>query len=224
MSQSASMRGPSTTGQDIERHGRDHTPLGQPHTETQAREESEEVMFGFWIFLMSDLVIFAMVFATYGVMRDALAGGPGPKGLFDLNSAAIETVVLLSSSFTCGMSTLSAKYEESAGRTVAWLIVTLLLGFVFLGFEVHDFMDMVSKGGVPSRSGWLSALFTLIGTHGLHVTVGCLWGLVMIVQLFVFGLDQDVQTRLMRFGLFWHFLDIIWIGIFSVVYLLGLAP
>lgn len=218
---------PSVAARNVGRGGQDpsrHPGLNLHPHDREAHEEAEELVFGFWVFLMSDLIIFSMLFATYGTMLDALAGGPGPHQLFELGSAAIETAVLLVSSFTFGMASLAMKYRQSVGQTSFWLAVTLVLGLIFLGLELHDFADMIAKGGTPSRSGWLSACFALIGTHGLHVTTGCLWIAVMLVQLKVFGLDTGVKTRLLRLGLFWHFLDIVWVGIFSVVYLLGLAP
>jgi len=191
--------------------------------EDAEKTEAEEVLFGFWVFLMSDLVIFSLLFATLGTMLGSLAGGPGPRQLFDLKSAGIETGALLLSSFTYGMSSIAMKYGNSPRRVQGWLVVTLLLGVVFLGYEVHDFVTMVSRGGGIDRSGYLSSFFALVGTHGLHVTAGSIWLIVMLVQIQVFGLDSLVKTRLLRLGLFWHFLDIVWVGIFSVVYLQGLA-
>ncbi|WP_336946769.1 cytochrome c oxidase subunit 3 [Asaia sp. HN010] len=187
----------------------------------ETRIQAEEALFGFWVFLMSDLIIFSMLFVTYVTMGHSLAGGPGPHQLFDLSSAAWETVALLASSFTCGLATLAMRYDRSVPKTLFWFVVTLLLGLVFLSLELHDFMSMAAEGGIPSRSGWLSASWALIGTHGLHVTSGCVWLLIMIAQTLKFGLDPLVQTRFMRLALFWHFLDIVWIGIFSIVYLLG---
>jgi cytochrome o ubiquinol oxidase subunit III len=195
--------------------------LGATAPETHAT--AEEKVFGFWVFLMSDLIIFALLFATYAVMRPGTAGGPTPKDIFEIKSAAIETAVLLTSSFTFGMASLAMKYGRSPAPLLVWLGVTLLLGLTFLGFEVHDFLGFVAKGAPPSRSGFLSALFVLVSTHGLHVTAGCVWIVVMMVQVRVFGTDRDVKIRLLRLGLFWHFLDIVWVGIFSVVFLQGLA-
>ncbi|GBQ14086.1 cytochrome (ubi)quinol oxidase subunit III [Swaminathania salitolerans] len=192
-----------------------------PSHKEEARAQAEEALFGFWVFLMSDLIIFSMLFATYATMTHALAGGPGPKQLFDIHSAALETIALLLSSFTCGLATLYMRYDGSVKKTLLWFVVTLLLGAVFLSLELHDFIAMAAKGGVPSRSGWLSASWALIGTHGLHVTTGCIWLLIMFAQVAKFGLDPLVQTRFMRLALFWHFLDVVWIGIFSIVYLLG---
>jgi cytochrome o ubiquinol oxidase subunit 3 len=200
-----------------------HPGINIGNTEPETHAAAEEKVFGFWVFLMSDLIIFALLFATYAVMLPATAGGPTPKDIFDLKSAASETGVLLTSSFTFGMASLAMKYGRSRGPLIAWLAVTLLLGLIFLGFEVHDFLDYVAEGAAPSRSGFLSALFVLVSTHGLHVTAGCIWIVTMIVQSFVFGVDRDVKIRILRLGLFWHFLDIVWVGIFSVVFLQGLA-
>ena len=192
-------------------------------TEPETHASAEEKVFGFWVFLMSDLIIFALLFATYATMIAATAGGPTPRDIFEIKSAAIETGVLLTSSFTFGMASLAMKYSRSRGLLLFWLAVTLLLGVTFLGFEVRDFVIMVGEGAAPTRSGFLSALFVLVSTHGLHVTAGCIWIVVMMVQVRVFGIDRNVKLRLLRLGLFWHFLDIIWVGIFSVVFLQGLA-
>ncbi len=195
--------------------------LGSAHREAHAA--AEVAVFGFWVFLMSDLVLFGLLFATYVVMLGATAGGPGPKELFDLRSAGAETFVLLTSSFTFGMASLAMKYGHGKARLLLWLLVTLILGAIFLGLEVHDFITMFDKGGVPSRSGFLSAFFALVPTHGLHVSAGAIWIVIMMIQVIVFGVTTPVKTRLLRLGLFWHFLDIVWVGIFSVVYLAGLA-
>lgn len=192
-------------------------------TEPETHASAEEKVFGFWVFLMSDLIIFALLFATYATMIAATAGGPSARDIFEIKSAAIETGVLLTSSFTFGMASLAMKYSRSRGLLLFWLAVTLLLGVTFLGFEVRDFVIMVGEGAAPTRSGFLSALFVLVSTHGLHVTAGCIWIVVMMVQVRVFGIDRNVKLRLLRLGLFWHFLDIIWVGIFSVVFLQGLA-
>jgi len=186
-------------------------------------EAAERVLFGFWLFLMSDAVLFGMVFATYVTSVRATAGGPGPHDLYDLRSVFIETLLLLASSFTFGMASLALKYKHATGKLVGWLVVTLILGASFLGFECHDFITMFAKGGVPSRSGFLSAFFDLVPLHGLHVTAGCLWLLCMVAQIAHYGLDRQVKLGIMRLALFWHFLDIVWIGIFSVVYLGGLV-
>ena len=183
----------------------------------------QTTMFGFWVFMMSDAILFGMVFATYVTSLDATAGGPGPKDLYDITSAFIETMLLLASSFTFGMASLTLKYKHSTRRLVGWLIVTLLLGVAFLGFEVHDFLAMAAKGGVPQRSGFLSAFFDLVPLHGLHVTGAGIWLLCLLGQIARYGLDTRTKLGIMRLALFWHFLDIIWVAIFTVVYLGGLA-
>ncbi|HTW27744.1 MAG TPA: cytochrome c oxidase subunit 3 [Acetobacteraceae bacterium] len=186
-------------------------------------DREDEVRFGFWVFLMSDAIIFGLIFATYATMIGATAGGPGPKKLFDIGSVAIETGALLLSSFTFGMASLALLYRSGRGVVIAWLVVTLLLGLVFLGFEVHDFLTMFALGGSPDRSGFTSAFFALVPLHGLHVTTGCIWMVVLIGQMLRYGTDEDVRLGVQRLALFWHFLDIVWIAIFSLVYLGGLA-
>ena len=187
-------------------------------------EEAEETIFGFWVFLMSDLILFSLLFATYVTMLGAVAGGPDSKACFDIKSTAIETGLLLTSSFTFGMASLAIKHSHKLWVLLGWLGVTLLLGLGFLYFESQDFITMFSKGAPPTRSGFASSYFALVGTHGVHVTFGCLWILVMMAQVIVFGADDRLcKTRLLRLGLFWHFLDLIWVCIFSVVYLQGLA-
>lgn len=192
------------------------------HAHGVAHVKAELVVFGFWVFLMSDLIVFGLMFAIYITMLSGTAGGPGPKDLFDLASLFAQTMVLLTSSLTFGFASLSMKYETGRGRLLSWLGVTLLLGFAFLFLEIRDFLAMAEKGGVPQRSGYLSAFFGLVPLHGLHVAGGCLWLVVMLVQVQVFGMSEAVKTRLLRLALFWHFLDVVWIGIFTVVYFGGL--
>lgn len=186
-------------------------------------EREDEVMFGFWVFLMSDAIIFGLIFATYATMVGATAGGPGPKQLFGIGSVATQTGALLFSSFTYGLASLALKYGSGRRAVIAWLTVTLLFAFVFLGFEVHDFLAMFARGGSPDRSGFTSAFFGLVPLHGLHVTLGCIWIVVLIVQMLRKDIDEDVRLGVQRLALFWHFLDIVWIAIFSLVYLGGLA-
>ncbi len=186
-------------------------------------DAAERVMFGFWVFLMSDAILFGMVFATYVTSLEATAGGPGPRDLYDIRSIFIETLLLLASSFTFGMASLALKYRHSTAKLVGWLALTLLLGVAFLGLELHDFSGMLAKGGVPSRSGFLSAFFDLVPLHGLHVTAGCVWLIALFGQIARYGVDTQTKLGVMRLALFWHFLDIVWIAIFSVVYLAGLA-
>jgi cytochrome o ubiquinol oxidase subunit III len=195
--------------------------LGAAHRD--ANEKAEELLFGFWVFLMSDAILFGLLFATYATMLHSTAGGPGPAKLFDIKSAFTETLALLTSSFTYGMASLSLKYGRSRGALVAWLGVTLLLAVVFLGFELHDLLSAFHMGAGPTRSGFLSAYFALVPLHGLHVTTGCIWMVALVAQLAVYGIDRQVKLGLLRLGLFWHFLDIIWVAIFSMVYLGGLA-
>ena len=180
----------------------------------------EQRAFGFWLYLMSDAMIFALLFATYVVMTRSLAGGPSGKDLFSLPNAFAETVVLLVSSTTFGFAAIAMRAGRRNG-VLAWLAVTYLLGLAFVLLEVREFHGLLQSGAGPDRSGFLSAFFTLVGTHGLHVTAGLVWIMVMMLQVMLKGLTWPVVSRLERLGLFWHFLDIIWIGIFSVVYLPG---
>ena len=184
-------------------------------------ERYEEKDFGFWLYLMSDAVIFACLFATYLVMVGNAAGGPTPKDVFELDRAAAETALLLLSSTTFGVAAVALSAGER-GKVLLWLAITFLLGAGFIFLEIGEFTGMIAQGAGPDRSGFLSAFFTLVGTHGFHVSVGLVWILVMIGQVFFKGLTAPVASRLMRLGLFWHFLDIIWVVIFSVVYLPGL--
>ncbi len=176
--------------------------------------------FGFWIYLMSDLVLFAALFATYAVVGRNYAGGPTGKDLFDLRYTFGETMFLLFSSTSYGL-TMVAMHNEKRRLLLAGLGITFLLGLGFIGMEIHEFYGMVAAGHGPQRSGFLSAFFTLVGTHGTHVSFGLLWMAVMIGQVAVKGLTAPVQSRLMRLSMFWHFLDVIWIGIFTFVYLMG---
>ncbi len=195
--------------------------LGSSHGTDDAAAET--VVFGFWLFLMSDAILFGMAFATYVTSLHATAGGPASSDLYDIKSAFIETLTLLLSSFTFGMASLALKYEHGKLRLVGWLVATLALGLIFLGFELHDFVSMFAKGGIPGRSGFLSAFFGLVPLHGLHVVAGCIWLLCLVGQIAVHGLDTELKLGMLRLALFWHFLDIIWIGIFSAVYLAGLT-
>lgn len=174
--------------------------------------------FGFWLYLMSDAIIFALLFATYAVMAGNVAGGPSGRTLFNLSNTFAETMVLLFSSVTFGFATLAMRVGRKSG-VLAWLAVTFVLGAGFVALEIREFAGMVGAGAGPDRSGFLSSFFTLVGTHGLHVMSGLIWILVMAGQVTVKGLSVPVVSRLSRLALFWHFLDIVWIGIFSVVYL-----
>lgn len=195
--------------------------LGEAHAE--AHDAAESVLFGFWVFLMSDAILFGLAFATYAVLRDGTAGGPGPRDLYDLGSVFAQTLLLLASSFSCGLAAVAMKYRQPTPRLVGWLVLTLALGLCFLGLELRDFGAMLAQGGVPTRSGFLSGFWGLVPLHGLHVAVGCLWLVALLGQIARYGVDTPVKLGLMRLALFWHFLDIVWIFIFSVVYLAGLA-
>jgi len=177
-------------------------------------------MLGFWIYLMSDALIFASLFAVFGVLSRNYAGGPGPKQVFDLSLVALNTAFLLGSSITFGLG-MQAMEADRAGRTRFWLAITGLLGAAFVGVELHEFSNLVAIGATPQRSAFLSIFFTLVGTHGLHVTFGLIWIVTMLVQLGQRGLTEANRRRLMCLSMFWHFLDIIWIGVFTFVYLFG---
>jgi cytochrome o ubiquinol oxidase subunit III len=185
-----------------------------------AESSPPAMIFGFWIYLMSDAVIFALLFATYASMSRNYAGGPTGKELFDLNDVFYETLALLLSTLTCGFAILSLSKNRKTW-VLSWLVFTFLLGLTFILMEHNEFHSLISQGMGPDRSGFLSAFFTLVGTHGLHVGIGLIWLLVMIAQIMSKGLTSPVCSRLFRFSLFWHFLDLVWVGIFSVVYLIG---
>lgn len=188
--------------------------------DTEAAGRAEEKAFGFWLYLMSDAMIFALLFATYVVMISGTAGGPSGKELFSLPRAFAETMLLLVSSTTFGFANLVAPTKQR-GAVLGWLLATLVFGLGFIALELREFTGMIAAGAGPDRSGFLSAFFTLVGTHGLHVSFGMICILVMMGQVAIKGLTRPVASRLFRLGLFWHFLDIVWIGIFSVVYLPG---
>jgi cytochrome o ubiquinol oxidase subunit III len=177
-------------------------------------------MLGFWIYLMSDCLVFAVLFAMYGVLGGSYAGGPTPHELFDLNLVAVNTTMLLLSSITYGFAMLSTQAGR-VGATQAWLAITGLFGLAFVGIELYEFSHMIHEGATPQRSAFLSSFYTLVGTHGLHVTVGIIWLVTLMVQVGRQGLIAANQRRLMCLSLFWHFLDVIWIGVFTFVYLIG---
>jgi cytochrome o ubiquinol oxidase subunit 3 len=185
-------------------------------------ETGGATMLGFWIYLMSDALIFASLFATYGVLSTAYAGGPTPREIFELPLVALNTAILLVSSITYGFAMI-AMQERKLGGTRLWLVVTALLGMAFVGVELFEFSSLIAEGATAQRSAFLSAFFTLVATHGLHVTVGIVWIGVMMVQLAQRGLHVENQRRLMCLSMFWHFLDVVWIGVFTFVYLLGVV-
>jgi cytochrome o ubiquinol oxidase subunit III len=178
------------------------------------------VGYGFWIFLMSDVVMFSAFFASYAVLNAATAGGPTAAQLFDLRNVQIETACLLLSSFTCGIASLAVAQQYHRLTQLA-LLVTGLLGFAFLGLEVREFVGLIAQGAGPSRSAFLSSFFALVGCHGVHVTAGLLWLGTIMAQFYAKGFRPDICRRYLCFSLFWHTLDIIWVAIFTVVYLIG---
>ncbi len=198
---------------------------GQPHHDHAERAGASKRIiagYGFWIFLLSDIVMFSAFFATYAVLVRSTAGGPGGRQLFDLRNVGLETACLLFSSFTCGIASIGAQTQRGAWFYGA-MAVTFLLGAAFLGLEIHEFAGLVAQNAGPTRSAFLSAFFTLVGCHGLHVTAGLLWLLTMVAQVFAKGYRPDILRRILCFSLFWHALDIIWVGLFTVVYLMGAA-
>jgi len=201
---------------------RKHPGINLPHASKEDERHSEVTVFGFWVYLMSDAIIFALLFATYAAMVGRTAGGPSGPELFDITNAFVETMVLLTSSFTFGLAAVSLK-EGRVGAIQLWLGVTLLLGLVFIGLELREFAGLAARGATPQTSGFLSSFFVLLSTHGLHVSAGCIWIVVMSVQILTFGLSRQVRSRLVRLSLFWHFLDLIWIVIFTIVYLPAVA-
>jgi cytochrome o ubiquinol oxidase subunit 3 len=199
-----------------------HAGLNLGDHPPEMRTQLESAVFGFWVFLMSDAIIFALLFAVFGTMVHSTAGGPSPDSEFKISATARETFALLTSSFTYGMVSLSLKQGAKPRWVVLWLAVTFCLGAWFLDGEAHDFLDMFHDGASAERDGALSAFFVLVGTHGLHVTSGMIWILLMGAQMAIHGIDERVKINLIRLGLFWHFLDVVWVCIFSVVYLRGM--
>lgn len=199
-------------------HTSDTALHDMPLSERGPAPTSVVVGYGFWLFLLSDIIIFAVLFAAYAVLSGATADGPGGAQLFDKHHVFVETVYLLASSVTCGFAGMAVQRRE-IGPSILWLAATFVLGACFLVLEISEFAQFISSGNGPSRSAFLSAFFTLVGTHGLHVTIGMLWLLVMLVQLMTLGFKPMVRRRLFCFSLFWHALDIVWIGVFTIVYL-----
>ena len=186
------------------------------------REAESKTLFGFWVYLMTDLVLFASLFAAFAVLRDNTYGGPSGETLFSLSFVLTETLILLTSSFLCGLGILSARRGQ---KNLVFLFfgLTFLLGLAFLGLELHEFSHLYHEGNSWRRSAFLSSFFTLVGTHGAHITVGLTWMAVMMIRIRDLGLTHTNVKRLTMLSLFWHFLDIVWIFIFTVVYLLGIA-
>jgi cytochrome o ubiquinol oxidase subunit 3 len=189
-----------------------------------SHNESRRIIagYGFWIFLISDIILFAAFFATYAVLTDSTAGGPAGRDLFDTRNVAIETACLLTSSLTCGLASIGARFHRG-GLFYGAMAATFALGVAFLSLEVREFSHMVAQGNGPTHSAFLSAFFALVGCHGLHVSAGLLWLLTMVAQVRAKGYRADILRRLLCFSLFWHTLDIVWVGLFSLVYLVGVA-
>jgi cytochrome o ubiquinol oxidase subunit 3 len=183
-------------------------------------EAGGSTMLGFWIYLMSDCLIFAMLFAAYALFGTSYAGGPKPSELFELPLVAVNTTMLLLSSITYGFAMI-AMQEKKKSAVLAWLAITGLFGAAFVGIELSEFAHLIGEGATPQRSAFLSSFFTLVSTHGLHVSFGILWLITLMVQVGRFGLTAANQRRLLCLSLFWHFLDVIWIGVFTFVYLMG---
>jgi cytochrome o ubiquinol oxidase subunit 3 len=189
---------------------------------TEAGPAAKRVVvgYGFWIYLLSDIVMFSAFFAAYAVLAQATAGGPGGMQLLNQRSVAIETGCLLASSYTCGLMSMAISSRRYAATYLAAL-VTFALGACFLALELREFAGMIAIGAGPQRSAFLSSFFTLVGCHGLHVTAGLVWLVVMMAQVAIKGLSETVERRLLCFSLFWHALDIVWVWLFTVVYLTG---
>lgn len=190
------------------------------HEQDGVPNVSEKTVFGFWVYVMTDCVLFASLFATFAVLRGNTYGGPDGQELFSLPFVLAETLILLTSSFTCGLAML-AVHRGDKTQVLAWFGITFLLGLAFLGLELHEFSNLYHEGNSWQRSGFLSSFFTLVGTHGLHITIGLLWMGVMMYNVIKRGITKASMRRLTMLGIFWHFLDIVWIFIFSIVYLLG---
>ena len=194
-----------------------------PASEAGPAPKRTVVAYGFWIFLLSDIVMFSAFFASYAVLVNATNGGPTGAQLFNQVSVAIETGCLLLSSYACGLMSLAIRSQHRLATYVG-AAVTFVLGAAFLALELREFAAMIAHGATPQRSAFLSAFFTLVGCHGLHVSVGLLWLVVMMAQVAIKGLRPKIERRLLCFSLFWHALDIIWVALFTVVYLMGVAP
>jgi cytochrome o ubiquinol oxidase subunit III len=194
------------------------SPTGIPLSQRGPAPTRVVAGFGFWLFLLSDIVIFAALFATYAVLSGETAGGPSGADLFDHKHVFIETLCLLASSVTCGFGTLAVQRAEGPS-VYFWMALTFLLGGTFLALELGEFRDLLAQGAGPTHSAFLSAFFTLVGTHGLHVTIGLCWLVVMLMQVATLGFRPMVARRFFCFGLFWHALDIVWVGVFTIVYL-----
>lgn len=196
--------------------------IQQAAQRSERQEADSKSIFGFWVYIMTDCVLFASLFATYAVLRNNTFGGPSGHELFSAPYVLAETLVLLTSSFTCGLGILAAR-QKSKALTQLWLAITFLLGLTFLLLELHEFRDLVIHGNSWRRSGFLSAFFTLVGTHGLHITAGLIWMTTLGARIWNRGLTHKNVRQLTMLSMFWHFLDIVWIFIFTIVYMMGIS-
>jgi cytochrome o ubiquinol oxidase subunit 3 len=190
--------------------------------EVAVKMRTDKTLFGFWVYVMTDCILFATLFATYAVLRNNTYGGPGSHELFNMPFVLVETILLLTSSFTCGLALLAAR-RQKVKQVGLWLGATFILGLSFITMELTEFAQLASEGHGWWSSAFLSAFFTLVGTHGLHITIGLLWLLVMGAFIMTRGLNEHTMRRLSMFGIFWHFLDVVWVFIFTIVYLMGVA-
>ncbi|BDX19950.1 cytochrome o ubiquinol oxidase subunit III [Halopseudomonas aestusnigri] len=197
-----------------------HSNHAVAHDDHAHHDTGGNTVFGFWLYLMTDCILFACVFATYAVLVNHTAGGPSGKDIFELPYVLGETALLLVSSCTYGFAMIAA-HRGFKGQTLAWLAATFVLGAGFIGMELNEFHHLIAEGFGPDKSAFLSSFFTLVGMHGLHVTAGLVWMIVMMLQVSRRGLTDRNNTRLMCLSLFWHFLDIVWICVFTIVYLMG---
>ncbi|GGE43514.1 cytochrome bo(3) ubiquinol oxidase subunit 3 [Halopseudomonas oceani] len=199
-----------------------HSNHAVAHDDHAHHDTGGNTVFGFWLYLMTDCILFACVFATYAVLVNHTAGGPSGKDIFELPYVLGETALLLVSSCTYGFAMIAA-HRGFKGQTLAWLAATFVLGAGFIGMEINEFHHLIAEGFGPDKSAFLSSFFTLVGMHGLHVTAGLVWMVIMMLQVSKRGLTDRNNTRLMCLSLFWHFLDIVWICVFTIVYLMGVV-
>jgi len=192
------------------------------NTELVAKTRADKTIFGFWVYIMTDCVLFATLFATYAVLRNNVADGPSGHDIFNMPYALAETLILLTSSFTSGLVMLAMRMDKLR-LVLFWLAVTFALGLSFVVMELTEFAHLIGEGHGPQTSAFLSSFFTLVGTHGLHISIGLLWILVMGAFLVRKGLTEHTKRRLEMFSIFWHFLDVVWVFIFTIVFLMGVA-
>lgn len=199
----------------------DNSALTHVNHANKRHQDDSKVTFGFWVYLMTDCILFASIFATYAVLQGGTFGGPSGADIFNMPLILTATLLLLFSSFTCGLGML-ALHRRDKQQVIRWFAVTFLLGLAFLGLEIYEFSQLIHEGNSWQRSGFLSAFFILVGTHGLHITAGLMWIVALLAQVKRRGLTHSLVRKLTLLSLFWHFLDIIWIFIFTVVYLMGI--